>query len=168
MRKLAVVIAIAAATVSATAASPTHRAPGLWQVTINTHFTEGGIQIPPEARQQMEAHGIKMPDMSAPRTFRHCLTPEEAAKDEHHDFGGKSCKTTEWKWSGDRFHAAFTCDGNGQAMHGTADGTMAANGKSYSGNVRMEGNNPHMGGHFVMEGESSGKWIGPTCGKDAG
>jgi hypothetical protein len=32
----------------------------------------------------------------------------------------------------------------------------------------MEGDNPHMGGHFVMEGESSGKWLGQTCDKSAG
>ena len=166
MRKLIVVAGLAAVSLSATAASPGHRVPGTWQVTTSTHFTQGGIQIPPEVKQQMEAHGIKMPGMGEPHTFTHCLTPEESAKDVHPDFG-KSCKTTAWEWSGDRFHAAFTCNDNGQAMHGTADGTMAANGKAYSGNVRMEGDNPHMGGHFVMEGESSGKWLGPTCGKDA-
>jgi hypothetical protein len=167
MRKLIIVAGIAAASLSATAASPGLRVPGLWQATISTHFTQGGIQIPPEVKQQMEAHGMKMPDMGAPRTFEHCLTPEEAAKDARPSFG-ESCKTTQWKRSGDRFHAEFTCNGNGQGMHGTAEGSMAADGKSYHGTVRMEGDNPRMGGHFVMEGESSGKWLGPTCDKNAG
>jgi hypothetical protein len=165
MRKLIIVAGIAVASLSATAASPTHRAPGLWQVSVSTHFTQGGIQIPPDVRQQMAAHGIKMPDMGTPHTFTNCLTPEEAAKDVHPDFGGKSCTTTEWTRSGNRFHAAFTCNGNGQAMRGTADGTMAADGKSYQSTVRTEGDNPQLGGHFVMEGESSGKWLGATCGK---
>ncbi|MGH8216929.1 MAG: DUF3617 domain-containing protein [Rhodanobacteraceae bacterium] len=169
MRKLVVVVAIAAATLSATAAAPTQRAPGLWQVTASMHFTKGGVQIPPEVRQQMEAHGIKMPDLTAPHTYKHCLTPEEAAKDVHPDFSGdKSCQTTQWKLSGEHFHAEFACNERGQSMHGKVDGTMAANGKAYTGNVRMEGNSPQMGGQFVMEGESSGKWLGPTCGKDAG
>jgi hypothetical protein len=164
VRKL-IVVAIATAALSATAAPQSHRAPGLWEVTISTHFTQGGIQIPPEARQQMEAHGIKMPDMSAPRTLKHCLTPEEAAKDVHPDFsGGKSCKTTDWKWSGNRFHTEFTCNDNGQDTHGRVDGTMSPGGKAYQATVHMEGDDPHMGGHFVMEGQSSGKWLGPTCG----
>ncbi|HJP99410.1 MAG TPA: DUF3617 domain-containing protein [Rhodanobacteraceae bacterium] len=163
MRKL-IVVAIAAAALSATAAPQSHRAPGLWEVTVSTHFTQGGIQIPPEARRQMEARGIKMPDMGAPHTFKHCLTPEEAAKDEHPDFGGKSCKTTQWNWSGDRFHAEFTCNSNGQDMRGRVDGTMSPGGKGFEGTVHMEGDDPHMGGHFVMEGQSSGKWLGPSCG----
>lgn len=166
MRKLIVVVAITAAALSATAAAPTHRTPGLWEVTTSMHFTQGGVQIPPAVRQQMEAHGIKMPDMTAPHTLEQCLTPEEAAKDEHPHFGGdKSCRTTQWNWSGDHFHAEFTCDSGGQTMHGKVDGTMASGGKAYTGTVRMEGSNPHLGGQFVMEGESSGKWLGPTCGK---
>lgn len=162
MRKL-IVVAIATVALSATAAPPSHRVPGLWEITISTHFTQGGIQIPPEARKQMEAHGIKMPDMGAPHTMKHCLTPEEAAKDVHPDFG-KSCTTNEWKWSGNRFHAVFTCNGHEGAMHGRADGTMSPSGKAYEATVHMEGDDPHMGGHFVMEGQSSGKWLGASCG----
>jgi hypothetical protein len=166
MRKLTVVVAIAAVALSATAAAPTHRTPGLWEVTTSMHFTQGGIQIPPAVRQQMEAHGIKVPDLTEPRTFKQCLTPEEAARDAHPDFSGdKSCRTTKWNRSGENFHAEFTCDNNGQAMHGAVDGSMTSGGKAYTGTVRMEGNNPAMGGQFVMEGNSSGKWLGPTCGK---
>jgi hypothetical protein len=168
MRKFVVVVAIAAATLSATAAAPTHRTPGLWEVTTGMHFTQGGIQIPPAVRQQMEAHGIKVPNLTAPRTFKQCLTPEEAARDAHPDFSGdKSCRTTKWNRSGEHFHAEFTCDSDGQTIHGKVDGSMASDGKTYTGTVRMEGNNPAMGGQFVMEGESSGKWLGPSCGKTA-
>ena len=168
MRKLIAVVAIAAVTLSASAAAPTHRTPGLWEVTTSMHFTQGGIKIPPEVLQQMQAHGIKMPDMTSPHTFKQCLTPEDAAKDEHPDFSNdKSCRTTQSKWSGDHFHAEFTCDGDGQSMRGKVDGTMTSDGKAYTGTVQMAGNNPHMGGQFVMEGKSSGKWLGPTCPKGA-
>lgn len=130
MRKTIVVVAIAAVALSATAAAPTHRTPGLWEVTTSMHFTQGGVQIPPAIRQQMEARGIKMPDMAAPHTFQQCLTPEEAAKDEHPDFrSDKSCRTTQSKWSGEHFHAEFTCDGHGQTMQGKVDGTMSSGGK---------------------------------------
>jgi len=163
MRKL-IVVAIAAAALSATAAPSSHRRPGLWEITVSTHFTQGGIQIPPEARKQMEAHGMKMPDMTRPHTYKHCLTPEEAAKDTHPEFGDQSCKTNEWKWSGNQFHAEFTCNEHGQATRGRVDGSVSSSGKAYQGTVHMEGDDPHMGGHYMMEGESSGKWLGPNCG----
>ena len=51
--------------------------------------------------------------------------------------------------------------------HGVIDGRIGSGGKSYAGTFRMEGDDPHMGGHFVMAGQSSGKWLGPTCARDA-
>lgn len=144
-----------------------HRTPGLWEITTGMHFAQGGIQIPPEVRAQMQARGVKLPDMTAPHTFKKCLTPEQAAKDEHPDFSeGQSCTSQNAKWSGDRFHAEITCSGNGGPRHGVIDGSIGSGGRSYSGNFRMEGDDPHLGGHYVMEGQSSGKWLGPTCGKD--
>lgn len=145
-------------------AAATHRVPGTWQVTTSIHFTKGGMQIPPAVRQQMEARGIRVPDLSAPHTFKHCLTPEEAARDERPRFNeGKFCTTTSSKWSGDHFHAEFTCSASNKPSHGVVDGTVTAGGKAYTGTFRMEGDNPEFGGHYVMEGQSSGKWLGPTC-----
>jgi hypothetical protein len=161
----AAIVAIAALPCAAQAA---HRVPGQWEVTTTMHFVQGGIRIPPEAMAQMKAHGIKMPDFGAPHTFKHCLTAEQAARDDHPDFGeNKQCTSQNAKWSGDHFHADVTCSGNGGTRHGVIDGDIGNGGKSYAGTFKMEGDDPHMGGHFVMEGQSSGKWLGPTCSKDA-
>ena len=170
MRKLAAAITtiIAGAMLSATAATPTHRVPGQWEVTTSMHFTKGGVQIPPELRQQMAARGMKMPDFTAPHTFKQCLTAEEIARDEQMKFSkDESCKTTSSKWSGDSFHAEFTCSNRGNPAHGSVDGTISAGGKAYTGNFRMEGNDREMGGAYAMEGKSSGRWLGPTCSKGA-
>lgn len=167
MRKLAVFALAAVIPLACPAATP-QRVPGLWEVTTAFQFTQGGVQIPPEVRQQMAASGIKMPDMSRPRTFKQCLTAEEIARDEQMQFSQDgSCKTTRSKWSGDGFHAEFTCSNRGKPSHGSVDGTIGAGGKAYAGNFRMEGNDPQLGGHYVMEGKTSGKWLGPTCGKTA-
>ncbi|MGH8115472.1 MAG: DUF3617 domain-containing protein [Rhodanobacteraceae bacterium] len=167
MRRLILSAAIVAIATLPCIALAAHRAPGLWDGTTQMHFVQGGIQIPPAVQAQMKAHGMKLPAIGAPHTFKKCLTPGEAAKDEHPDFSqDKSCKTQSAQWSGDRFHAEFTCNGNEGAQHGTVDGSIGDGGRSYAGTIRMEGDNPHLGGHFVMEGQSSGKWLGPTCGKD--
>jgi hypothetical protein len=161
----AAIVAIAALPCVAHAA---HRVSGQWEVTTQMHFAQGGIQIPPEVMAQMQARGIKMPNFDGPHTFKHCLTPEEAARDEHPDFSqDKTCTSQNAKWSGDHFHADITCNGSVGARHGTIDGDIGSGGKSYAGTFRMEGDDPHMGGHFVMEGQSSGKWLGPTCASDA-
>src|SRR5512146_2610877 len=100
-------------------AQAAHRVPGQWEVTTRMHFVQGGIQIPPEAMAQMKAHGIKMPTFGEPHTFKHCLTPEEAAKDEHPAFDeNKECTSRNAKWSGDHFHADITCSGTEGARHG--------------------------------------------------
>lgn len=53
MRKPFLVAIVAAISLPCIAAA-THRAPGMWQVTTSMHFTEGGIQIPPAMRKQVE------------------------------------------------------------------------------------------------------------------
>lgn len=161
----AAIIAIAALPGIAQAA---HRVPGQWEVTTQMHFVQGGIQIPPEAMAQMKARGIKIPNFGAPHTFKQCLTVEEAARDKHPDFSqDKGCTSQNAKWSGDHFHADITCGGSEGPRHGVIDGSIGSGGKSYAGTFRMEGDDPHMGGHFVMQGQSSGKWLGPTCARDA-
>lgn len=165
MRKLVFAVTAAVA-LTATAAAPIHRVPGEWEITTSMHFTKGGIQIPPEVRQQMAASGMKMPDFTAPRTFKQCLTAEQIARDEQMQFSkNESCKTTHSKWSGETFHAEFACSSMGKPTYGSVDGTISAAGKAYTGNFRMEGSDPGLGGQYAMEGKTSGKWLGPTCSK---
>ena len=165
LTRLAVVAVIAALPCAALAA---HRTPGLWEITTNMHFTKGGFQIPPQVMAQMKARGIKMPDFNAPHTFKECLTAAQAARDEHPAFSQrKDCTTRDAMWTGDHFHAEIACNAAGNISHGVIDGSIGDGGKSYSGSFRMEGDNARMGGHVVMEGHTSGKWLGPTCTKGA-
>lgn len=168
MHKLVALALIALISLPCIAAS-SHRTPGLWQVTSSMTFVQGGIQIPPEVRQKMAASGIQLPDFSKPTTFKYCLTPEAALRDEQPQFtNDNSCTASKPSWSGSKFHSEFSCNQKGSPMHGKVEGTMSGDGKTYSGSVHIEGENPAMGGHYVMEGHASGKWLGPACGKDAG
>ncbi|HKT42624.1 MAG TPA: DUF3617 domain-containing protein [Rhodanobacteraceae bacterium] len=168
MRQTILSAAIVAIAILPCAAQAAHRVPGQWETTTRMHFVQGGIQIPPEVQAQMKARGIKMPTFGEPHTYKHCLTVEEAARDEHPDFSqDKSCTSQNARWSGNHFHADITCSGNSGTRHGVVDGDIGSGGKSYAGTFRMEGDDPHMGGHFVMQGQSSGKWLGPSCARDA-
>ncbi len=167
MRKSVAIAAVLTAAALPCTVLAAHRVPGEWEITSQMHFTQGGVQIPPEVQAQMKARGIKLPDFTEPHTFKQCLTPEQAARDEHPDFSqDKSCTSRNASWSGSHFHADITCNGAHGPRHGVIDGTITAGGKAYSGTFRMEGDDPHMGGHYVMQGRSSGQWLGPSCGKD--
>lgn len=166
MRKTSLWILLPALLVLPAAANAAHRKPGLWEVTSSMRFTKGGPQIPPEALAQMKQHGIDPAKIfgGEPRTFKQCLTPEEAAKDENPQIGGKDCTMQNAAWSGNTFHGEMMCHHGPNETHGTFTGTL--DGDSYTGNTHVEGSDPQLGGAFVMEGNFSGKWLGPTCGKD--
>jgi hypothetical protein len=149
------------------AANAGHRKPGLWEVTVQTNFTKGGPQIPPEVLERMKAAGQPNPlaNLSAPHTAPSCLTAEEAAKDDHPD-GGKNCKFESSSWSGNTFTGEMTCTsprgGVGQ-MHGKIQ-AVADSDESYTGTVHMDGNDPAMGGDFTMDNKLQGKWVKADCG----
>src|SRR6185312_2830823 len=148
------------------AANAAHRTPGLWEGTSTLHFTKGGPQIPPEPLEQTTAHGIDPSKLfGGPHTYKHCLTPEEAAKEEHPQFGG-NCTANDATWSGNTFHGAMTCHEGPHESHGTFDATLGDGGESYNGTMHMEGSDPQLGGDYVMEGTFSGKWLGAQCGKE--
>ncbi len=140
-----------------------HRKPGLWQITVQTNFTKGGPQIPPDQLAKMQQMGIKMPDMSGPTTIQSCLTPEEAAKDDHPDSGRGDCQLQNENWSGNAFSADLVCHGHAGDMHGHEQFT-GNGGSSYTGTAHMEGSNPHLGGDFAMDNKVSGQWQSADCG----
>lgn len=146
--------------------SAAHVKPGLWQATSQMNFTKGGPQIPPEALAEMQKRGIKLPDWSAPHTYTHCVTPEEAAKWDHPQFDANGkCQKQKSSWSGNTFHGEFTCKSAEGIMHTTVDAVTSGD-TAYAGKMHSEGNNPQLGGDYVMEGQFSGKWLGADCGKD--
>jgi hypothetical protein len=141
-----------------------HRKPGLWEVTMQMNFTKGGPQLPPEVLERMKAAGQPNPmaSLSAPHSVKSCLTPEEAAKDDHPD-GGKNCKFDSSNWSGNTFSGEMTCTTpQGGQMHGKIQATADSD-ESYTGLVHMEGNDPGMGGAFAMDNKMQGKWLKSDC-----
>jgi len=145
------------------AASAGHRKPGLWQMTTDVKFTKGGPQIPPDQLAKMQQMGIKIPGMGGgPMTMQLCLTPEQAEKDEHPYLNHGDCQMQNQNWSGHTFTADMVCTGKND-MHGHMQ-IVAASDMSFTGGSHMEGNNPHLGGDFVMESQISGQWQGADCG----
>lgn len=169
MRASILFAAVVAAAALPGLALAAHQRPGLWQLTSQMHFTKGGPQIPPELRARMQARGMHLPDFGAPHTFKHCVTPEQAAKQEHPDFGqDKDCRMVSGAWSGDSFHGEMVCNKSSGPSHGTFDATLGGDGTSMTMHSRVQGNAPQFGGDYEMDMHSEGHWLGPTCGKDAG
>ncbi len=167
MRKMTVMSISILAAVLPGIAMASHFAPGEWEATSQMKFTQGGLKIPPEVKAMMEKRGMKAPGLEGPHTSKYCLTPEEAAKDDEMAFGGSQhCRSTKVTWSGNRFHSEFTCGAGQVIQHAVADGTVTSDGKGYTGTMHAEGDNPHLGGHFAMEGHASGKWLGAACAKN--
>lgn len=144
------------------AANAGHRKPGLWAVTVQMNFTKGGPQIPPEQLEKMKQMGMQSP-FSGPHTYNRCLTPEQAAQDDHPD-GGKNCQMQNASWSGNTFTADIMCTTpQGGQTHGKIK--AVANGEqSYTGSVHIEGTDPGMGGDFAMDNQIQGQWLRADCG----
>ena len=163
VNKLLMLGVTAAMVLPLAAAATEHRKPGLWQITLQTNFTKGGPQIPPDQLAKMQQLGIKMPGMGGPSIIQSCLSPEEAAKDDHPDSGRGDCQLQNESWSGNSFSADLICHGREGDMHGHEQFTSSGN-TSYTGTAHIEGNNPHLGGDFAMDNQISGQWQGADCG----
>jgi hypothetical protein len=146
-----------------------HRKPGLWEITTTMKYTKGGPQIPPEQLAKMQQLGIKMPSMGSgePQVIQQCLTAEQAAKEDHPQTqAARECEMQNPSWSGNTFTGDMVCHSHGGEMHGHITSTYSGD-SSFSGSSTLEGKSPAMGGDFVMEQTSSGKWLGADCGNVA-
>lgn len=164
MNKLLLTGLCAALVLPLAASAGPHRKPGLWETTMTMKFTKGGPQIPPEQLAKMQQMGIKMPFMGGePQTFKHCLTAEQAAKEDKPDMGGRGdCEMKNANWSGNTFSADMVCHTKEGEMHGHSTGSFTDD--SFTGSATMAGTNPHMGGEFAMDEQFTGKWLGADCG----
>ncbi|MER3546636.1 MAG: hypothetical protein C4338_03135 [Rhodanobacteraceae bacterium] len=145
------------------AADAAHRRPGLWQNTSTLRFTKGGPQIPPDVLARMKQQGMDPAKLfTGPHSYKHCLTPEEAAKDEHPEIGNKDCKAVNATWSGSTFRGQMICHSAQHESHGTFEATLHGD-DSYDGTFHAEGHDPQLGGDYAMEGTFSGKWLGANC-----
>ncbi|HZP10794.1 MAG TPA: DUF3617 domain-containing protein [Nevskiaceae bacterium] len=144
------------------------RKPGLWEVTTQMKFDEGGPQIPPDALEKMKALGMKIPGMGGePIVIKQCLTKEQAEKEQAPQTTDKKngCKTTDFKRSGGKFSAKMVCDGSMKG-EGQVEGNYASNGEAYDGTWKFAGTETgHGKPHDVkMSSTFSGKFIGSDCG----
>ncbi len=156
----------------ATAASAQQKiAPGLWEHSMTMQGAMGdamaGMQqqlaaMPPEQRKQMEAmmaaRGVALGGgAGAPLTVKHCVTPEQAARDEIPQRDGK-CKQTSMQRSGNTLKFAFTCEGG---TTGEGEYTLSSP-KAHTG--KMVVNTVRNGKTERVEMLQSGKWLGTDCG----
>ena len=156
-----------------------HQKPGPWETTSQMHMkndkmaaamaNKPQMQMTPEMQQMLAARGIKMPQMGADgsmtqgMTNKICVTPEQAAKSDHPDFGKESqCKMTKSSYSGNSFSGEMTCDSPEMKGTGTINMTMDGN-TGYHGTMHFSGTSAH-GGPMEMDNEMTGKWLGADCG----
>lgn len=164
MNKLLWLGASAVLIVSLAASASVHRKPGLWETTMQMKFTKGGPQIPPDQLAKMQQMGIKLPFMGGePTTVQNCLTPEQAAREDHPDTGRGDCKMENQNWSGNTFSGDMICHGREGDMHGHFSGTASGD-TAFTGTSTMAGSSPQMGGDFAMEQHFTSKWLGADCG----
>lgn len=179
-RALNVMVA-AAALASALAAAPAHAqklAPGLWEHSMtmksaDPRMAEGMARMqkemaamPAEQRKQMEAmmaaQGMNLgagaggPAMSV----KHCLTPEQAARDEMPPPAEGDCKQTSMQRSGNTLRMKFACTGK-RPVTGEGEYTVESP-KAHRGRTVVD---TQEGGKTVrMEMDHSGRWLAADCG----
>jgi hypothetical protein len=138
------------------AALAAHGKAGLWKITT----TMGGLEtaLPPEARAQMKAHGISMPNLNT-MTTEHCMTPQEVATDQPPPME-KGCQVLNVTHSGGHFSADLKCTGR-MTGHGHFEVTYDSP-EHYAGHATMQ---TSAGSHEMNLTDSfEGRWIKADCG----
>jgi hypothetical protein len=152
--------------------------PGLWEISTQSEMKNDRLkakaaqqqpQMTPEMMAQMQQYGIKMPQinsqgaMTQSMSQKICLTPEQAAKAEHPDFGrSQQCQMTKSSYSGNTFTGEMKC--NSPEMQGTGTISMTLDSDAaYHGTMHFSGTSAH-GGPMEMNNQISGKWLGADCG----
>ncbi len=154
-------------------------APGLWEHQMTMGGPGGQVApemaemqrqmaaMPAEQRKQMEAmmaaRGIQLGAAGGTGiTVKHCLTPEQAARDElpQHD---PNCRQTRMERSGNRIRFAFACTGR---PGGSGEGEFVMHGdKAYDGRMTMlaaagaPGDAPRQ-----VEMSMKARWLAADCG----
>ena len=142
--------------------------PGLWEFT--TQMSGAGMPAMPKIsdaqRKQMEAMGIKMPQMSDGGigiTTKVCITPEQAKKGvpPSTDKNGEKCEQTDVKTSGNTTSWKMVCTGKRKM---TGSGTMTYNGTDqFSGETTINMEQGPQGVPSTMNNKYSGKFLTADC-----
>ena len=151
----------------ATAAHADAMKPGQWEFT--TQMSGDGMPAMPKIsdaqRKQMEAMGIKMPQMSGGGmgvTTRICISPEQAKKGvpPSTEKDGEKCEQTDVKTSGKTTSWKMVCTGK-QKVTGSGTVTYDSN-EHFSGETTMNmENGPH--GPMTMNNKYDAKFLSADC-----
>ena len=171
-------MAAAALLLPMAAQADSHQKPGLWEINTQMEMQNDKMaaamskqqtQMTPEMQAMLAQRGIKMPQMGPNGTMTHdmttkiCVTPEQAAKSDHPDFGrDKQCQMTKSNFSGNNFTGEMSCNSPEMQGHGTIDMTMDSD-QAYHGTMHFTGTSAHAGA-MDMTNHISGKWLGADCG----
>ncbi|MFY9329363.1 MAG: DUF3617 domain-containing protein [Georgfuchsia sp.] len=141
--------------------------PGLWE--ISTQMSGDGMpampQIPEAQRKQMEAMGIKMPQMSGGGlgiTTKICVTPEQAKKGVPPSVNknGEKCDQTDVKTSGKTISWKMVCTGE-HKMTGKGSVTYDSP-EHFSGDTTMNMQDGPQG-PMTMNSKFSGSFVSANC-----
>ena len=129
--------------------------PGQWETTVKVTKMDM-----PGAPPQM-ADAMKRSMAGAPRTFSHCVTPEQAAKGPQEMVKeNKSCQMKNFSMAGGHYTAEMTCAQNGEATTVKSSGSYSPTSYSATSTMTMSGRM-----HMSTTNEVSGRWVGPCTGK---
>lgn len=152
-------------------------APGLWETEFTVKSDDGKMEaamaqaqkamagMSPEQRAQMEAlmkqRGMSMPaGAGQPAKMRHCLTPEQAARDEVPQQNPGECKQTGRTRSGNTFKITMECTGARPAK-GEGEFTFVSP-KEHKGQMRMTMTRGEQA--MTMDTTMHARWIAADCG----
>lgn len=144
--------------------------PGMWEIATQTAMPNvknmpklpSNIQIPPEVQARMAQNGIQLGAInvnSGMVTVRHCLTKEEAERDQPPAAASdKNCRPTAYNRSGNTITYQVSCTGEHPA---TGHGQIMLNGpESYSGSNTITAQTKQ--GAMTFTTNIQGRWVG-TC-----
>jgi hypothetical protein len=159
--------ALALAGVHASATAQVSR-PGLWEVDVETSGVASSI--PPDALAKMQERGISVP--TGPRTIKvpHCVTPEEAARNDltPPTRPDDKCQPRNTVKTASSISLEMVCEGKFKGT-GSVKGVRDSD-TSYHGSMDMTGTmtGPDGTPHPVdVHSKFSGHWVSADCGSTA-
>ena len=142
--------------------------PGLWEIQSRSHVDGQAMpdmaaamkDVPPQMRQQMEAMMAQQGVGMSPRGIQVCVTPEQAKRNAIPVQDDKRCQVTWQKPSGKRLSYQIRCNNPPSQGEGWVEIISETAWKSDMTMRTQEG-----GRQQSMRSESSGRWLGPDCGR---
>ena len=158
----AAVAVIAALAVPPASAAPSHVKPGLWEVSVASGAMSGMpamANLPPQARAQMQAHGVQMTGHGI--VSKTCISPADAAADRPAVGHSKDCQVENAKFTGNTYSADVICKHETMTTRGHAEFTFESP-THYYGTITTQ---------MAMEGQPmasttklDARWQAANCG----